>query len=130
MLAIRHPGTPLALFLCLALTACDGDTRQRRADRGADYVSDPDHLYFMNTRSRDYRQVTLAEGTDAYHHDEQTGEARFVIVDLWLEDRALLLRNDETLSVADARTTLAALRGQDRTAATEVVEDYLRLVTP
>ncbi|MBB4080049.1 hypothetical protein GGR28_002679 [Lewinella aquimaris] len=116
------------VFLCFFLSACDGNTRDRRAARGEDYVSDPDHLFFLNTRSRDYRAVGLEEGVDAYRHDELTESDHLLIIDRWIEDRAQLVARDAVLSVSQVLTLRDSLRRQDRSAALEVVEDYLRLV--
>ena len=129
------PLLPLFL-LCVLLAACDGNTRDRRAARGDDYVSAPDHLYFQNIRSRDYLAVTPQEGIVAYHHDELGADAKLVLVEYWLEDRAELQLDGQAL----ARDQVTALRqavekgksvafNEDkvRAAALEVVDDYLRL---
>ncbi|PHK99299.1 hypothetical protein CGL56_07540 [Neolewinella marina] len=118
--------------------ACEGNTRERRSARGEDFVSDPDHLYFRNVRSRDYRTVTLAEGVDEYHHDDLPDDPALVIRDNWLEDRAQLRLGDRPLTVAEVRTLYDQLRSnadatpysddRQRKAATEVVADYLRLI--
>lgn len=115
-----------SLVLVLA-TACEGDSRNRRASRGVDFVSDPDHLYFKNIRAGDYRSEEVREGVDAYYHDGQTETPPLVIYDYWLEDRAELQQGDHVFTDAEAREYLARLRRQDRSAATEVVEDYLRM---
>ena len=117
----------LCFCLCLLLGSCEGDTRNRRAARGDDFVSDPDHLFFKNTRSRDYRSETLAEGVEAYYHDELTESASYVIVDYWLEDRAELRKGGEVISLAGTRVLKDSLQRQDRSAALEVIEDYLRM---
>lgn len=124
------------LPLLLLLTACEGGGAERRAARGDTFVSDPDHLYFKNMRSRDYRAAELREGVDAYYHDGLDGE--LVIVDDWLEDRATLQLDGETLSVKETielRQALTSGRDADpftdqpaREAATEVTADYLRMV--
>ncbi|MCP9237807.1 hypothetical protein [Lewinella sp. JB7] len=108
--------------------ACDGSTRDRRAARGQDFVSDPDHLYFLNIRSRDYHSETVAEGTDVYRHDELTSGDGPVIVDRWLEDRAELVWKGLPIPLPQIRELRDSLRRGDRSAALEVVEDYLRLV--
>jgi len=119
----------LSVLLCLTLLLfdCDGDSRNRHAARGDDYVSDPDHLFFKNTRSRDYRSETLAEGVDAYHHDELQMTPTYIIIDYWLEDRAELRVGGQKITVAGSRVLRDSLRRLDRSAALEVVEDYLRL---
>ena len=114
--------------LCLTLLACDGATRDRRAARGDTFVSDPDHLFFRNTRARDYREVTLEEGINAYYHDEQEADPELVIVDYWLEDRAELLSDNRALSVGQARQLRDSLRTTNAKASLEVLDDYLRLV--
>ncbi len=119
----------LPLFVVsVLLFACDGASRDRRAARGEDYVSDPSHLYFKNIRSKDYVAVTLEEGVEAYRHDELIAAEDLLIVDYWLEDRAELRRDGELLSLAQARGWRDSLRRQDRSAALQVVEDYLRLL--
>lgn len=115
----------LSLFL---LAGCDGETRNRRAARGTDFVSDPDHLFFLNTRARDYRSLTLEEGVDMYYHDGIEG-SEIVIVDRWIDDRALLKVDGKEVGLKRARTMRDSLRRLDRSAALEVVEDYLRLVS-
>ena len=115
--------------LCIALLlACEGQGRERRAARGDTFVSDPDHLFFQNIRSRDYREITLEEGINAYYHDEQEADPELVIVDYWLEDRALLLADERTLSVGQALQIRDSLRTTNAKASLEVLEDYLRLV--
>ena len=125
--------------LCILLLAgCEGDARNRRAARGPDYVSDPDHLYFKNVRSRDYLSVTREEGADVYTHAELGDSPDLYIIDRWLEDRADLwwegrvLPHDEVLEL---RQRLRGAPGPDvfpdeqaRSAAVETVEDYLRMV--
>ena len=118
----------LCVLCLLLLGSCDGETRNRRAARGADFVSDPDHLFFLNTRARDYRSHRLEEGIDAYYHDGIDG-AELVIIDRWIDDRALLQVNGTAVDLARARTMRDSLRRLDRSAALEVVEDYLRLVS-
>jgi hypothetical protein len=119
----------LVIICFLLLTTCDGQTRERRQARGDDFVSDPDHLYFKNVRSRDYRAVTLAEGVDAYYHDELADPEQLVIVDRWLEDRAELLYDNSVVTPTAARELTEALRREqpDNEAAREVIADYLRL---
>ncbi len=127
----------LVLFLlCILITACDGGTRDRRAARGDDYVSAPDHLYFQNIRSRDYRAATPEEGIVAYHHDDLGTGAKLVLVEYWLEDRAELqldgqaLAHDQVAALRQAVQTgksVAFSEDKARAAALEVVDDYLRL---
>ena len=127
-----HPlSSPLRLsvLLCVAflMLDCDGDSRNRHAARGEDYVSDPDHLFFKNTRSRDYRSETLRKGVDAYYHDDLRPPRTYVIIDYWLEDRAELRVEGQVVTGARARVLRDSLQRLDRSAALEVVEDYLRL---
>ncbi|WP_420459184.1 hypothetical protein [Neolewinella sp.] len=126
----------LLFLLCVLLTACDGNTRDRRAARGGDYVSAPDHLYFQNIRSRDYRAVTPEQGIVAYHHDDLGADAELVLVEYWLEDRAELqldgqsLARDQVTALRQAVATgksVAFSEDKARAAALEVVDDYLRL---
>ncbi len=82
----------LPLFLLL-LPSCTGDTASRRAARGEFYVSDPDHLYFKNTRARNYRAEEVAEKLTLYYHDELSAaksRLELVITDNWLTDDARL----------------------------------------
>lgn len=128
MLPLSSPLRLVALLgLVFVLSDCDGDSRNRHAARGEDYVSDPDHLFFKNTRSRDYRSETISEGVDAYYHDDLQPPRTYVIIDYWLEDRAELLVEEQKMSGAGARVLRDSLRRLDRSAALEVVEDYLRL---
>ena len=127
----------LALFLHL-LAACEGETRQRRADHGSHYVSDPDHLFFMNTRSREYIQSSPEEGVDVFRHDDLPGPPDLVIRNNWLTDRADLLLDGRVLEPEDVRRLSDRLGGPrdslplrtdvERKAAAEVLADYLRLV--
>ena len=83
------PLLPILLFL----VACDGRARERRAARGPGYVSDPAHLFFRNTRARDYRSREPEAGVTIYEHDELVGSRAGLqpyIIDRWLEDRAEL----------------------------------------
>ncbi len=116
------------LLLGVLLLSCDGQSRDRRAARGEDYVSDPSHLYFKNIRSKDYVAIPLEEGVDAYRHDELSPTEHLLIVDRWLEDRAELRQDEQVLPPARARVLRDSLRRQARSPALEVVEDYLRLV--
>lgn len=127
----------LALLLTV-LPGCDGSTRERRAERGTHYVSDPDHLFFMNTRSRAYRQRSPAEGIDEFRHDDLPGPPDVVIRNNWLADRADLLLDGRMLEIAEvrelrdrlggARDTLALRNDRERKALAELLADYLRLV--
>ena len=129
----------LCLFGILLFSACEGGTRERRAARGADYVSDPDHLYFRNVRSRDYRATSLAEGVESYRHDDlaDSGPA-LEIRDHWIEDRAELYVAGRLLEVPAARAYRDSLNAgkladrypvaAHRKAAAEVLDDYLRMV--
>lgn len=124
--------------LLLLTAACDGDSRSRRAERGAHYVSDPDHLYFMHTRSREYRQQSPAEGVDVFRHDGLGEQPELLIHNNWLEDRADLLLDGRSVEPAEARKLLDRLgtprdslrfaSETERKAAAEVLADYLRLV--
>lgn len=115
-------------MLLLVILACDGRTRERRTARGENFVSDPDHLFFKNTRSRDYRSLVLEEGVDAYYHDELREGEEAIIIDRWIEDRAVLMVNDVRIEVSEARSMRDSLRQFNRSAELEVVEDFLRLV--
>ncbi len=115
-------------FLCFLFLACEGNTGDRRAARGEDFVSDPSHLYFLNIRSKDYRSVTLEQGVDAFYHDELPDPEPLVIIDRWLEDRAELQRAEMVLSLDQVQALRDSLRLADRSAELEVVEDYLRMI--
>ena len=84
------------LFLLLPfllLTACEGNTRQRKAARGANFVSDPDHLYFKNVRARHYRAEEVDNRATIYRHDDlyaSPANFRLALIDNWLDDRATL----------------------------------------
>ena len=125
------------LIVFLLLSACEGNTRERRAARGSNFVSDPDHLYFLNVRSRDYRSVTLDEGVEEYRHDDLPPATDLVIIDRWLHDRAELLLNDQPLSPDAAAALSSSLKSGNtedftdeatRSAARETLDDYLRLI--
>jgi hypothetical protein len=119
---------PLLLLPVIFLVACDGQTRERRQARGDTYVSDPDHLYFKNIRSRDYQSVRLEEGVDAYYHDELSDPEALYIVDRWLDDEALLFRNQLVVPVDRVAALKEAYRDRaDAAAAREVIVDYLRM---
>ena len=122
--------------LCLLLLTCDGATRDRRAARGEGYVSAPDHLYFQNIRSKDYRSTTPEEGTVIYHHDDLIGSKELLLVEHWLEDRAELQQGGRVLTREEVRALYQELQtgkstgytdDKVRAAALEVVADYLRL---
>ena len=127
-----------ALGLCLLCIACEGDTRSRRSERGDNFVSDPDHLFFMNTRSREYRSSTPQEGVELFRHDDLDGDPELIIRNNWLTDRADLLLGQAVLSPEEAarlQNEIAAGAGElvfsseaQREAALEVLADYLRLV--
>ena len=124
--------------LCVMLLACEGDTRSRRADRGLNFVSDPDHLYFMNTRSRDYQVTSPEEGIDIFRHDDLQGPPELLIRNNWLADRADLLLDGRVLEPGEVvrlrnqlgsrRDTLGFSTDSERETAAEVLADYLRLV--
>ena len=88
-----RPLTLLLLASLLLQLACDGATRDRRRARGEFFVSDPDHIYFMNTRTRDYADRPLEDGLTLYLHEEQTAlgaPVQFAIRDNWFDDEAYL----------------------------------------
>ena len=127
-----------ALGLCLLCFGCEGDTRNRRVERGDNFVSDPDHLFFMNTRSRDYRSSTPEEGVDLFRHDDLDGDPELIIRNNWLDDRAELLLRGDVLTPAEVlrlRDEIGSGSGDlkfssdaERDAVLEVLADYLRLV--
>lgn len=82
---------PVLLLVCCS--ACEGNTAARKAARGANFVPDPNHLYFKNTRARHYRAEEITNRATIYRHDALfRSEARLfpVLIDNWLQDRAIL----------------------------------------
>jgi hypothetical protein len=80
----------LILVLC---SACEGNTAARKAARGANFVPDPNHLYFKNTRARHYRAEEITNRATIYRHDglfESEAYLRPVLIDNWLQDRAVI----------------------------------------
>lgn len=81
-------------FLVLALCcACEGKTAARKAARGANFVPDPNHIFFKNTRARHYRAEEITNRATIYRHDglfESEAHLRPVLIDNWLQDRAVI----------------------------------------
>lgn len=80
----------LLLVLC---AACEGNTAARKAARGANFVPDPNHLFFKNTRVRHYRAEEVTNRATIYRHDGLfLSEAHLlpVLIDNWLQDRAII----------------------------------------
>lgn len=95
---------PLLLF---SLFACEGDTAARKAARGPHFVSEPDHLFFKNTRLRHYQAEEAQGAPTSYRHDKLlASEATLlpVLLDNWLEDQASL-RFDVRRSPAEQAKT-------------------------
>ncbi|MEL7159842.1 MAG: hypothetical protein AAFN92_03720 [Bacteroidota bacterium] len=83
----------LLLLVLTFLVACEGGTAARKAAKGPYFVSDPDHLYFKNTRLRHYRADESRQEVTVYRHDDLlASEARVlpILLDNWLEDQATL----------------------------------------
>lgn len=83
----------LFFILLTGLLACDGNTAARKAARGTNFVADPDHIYFKNTRARHYRAEEVAQRATIYRHDDlfnSSARLRPVLIDNWLQDRALI----------------------------------------
>lgn len=83
---------PLFLLLPLFFT-CEGNTAARKAARGTNFVSDPDHLYFKNTRARHYAAEEIAQRATIYRHDAlfaSEANLRPALIDNWLQDRAII----------------------------------------
>ena len=81
------------LLPLLGLLACQGNTEERRAARGVNYVSEPSHYYFKNVRLRSYAETDLSEGVRAYVHADLTASTSALqpyILDHWYEDKATL----------------------------------------
>lgn len=81
------------LIFLLTCCACEGNTNARKAARGENFVPDPNHLYFLNTRVRHYRAEEVTNRATIYRHDALfNSPARLlpVLVDNWLQDRAII----------------------------------------
>ncbi|MEM1359792.1 MAG: hypothetical protein AAGF89_16425 [Bacteroidota bacterium] len=81
---------PLLLF---SLFACEGNTAARKAARGPHFVTDPDYLFFKNTRLRHYQAEEQKGSATSYRLDKlMASEATLipVLLDNWLEDQATL----------------------------------------
>lgn len=92
--------------LLTLFTACDGNTAARKAARGDDFVSDPDHLFFKNTRLRNYDADERREDVTVYRHDDLWNSEAILlpaILDYWLEDRAALRFEVRTEQGEEAR---------------------------
>lgn len=82
----------LLLFIVLCC-ACEGNTAARKAARGPNFVSDPDHLYFKNTRIRHYQAEEVTNRATIFRHEalyNSDAQLRLVLIDNWLQDRALI----------------------------------------
>lgn len=87
---------PLLLLLPFLFT-CEGNTAARKAARGTNFVSDPDHLYFKNTRARNYAAEEIPQRATIYRHGGLYGSEanlRLVLIDNWLQDRAIIRFDD------------------------------------
>ena len=83
----------LLLLLFPLIFACEGNTAARKTARGENFVSDPDHLYFKNTRARHYAAEEVAERATIYRHDAlfaSDANLRPALIDNWLQDRAVV----------------------------------------
>lgn len=84
----------LTLLLMLPfLLTCEGNTAARKAARGENFVSDPDHLYFKNTRARYYAEEEITQRATIYRHGElfnSEANLRPALIDNWLQDRAVI----------------------------------------
>jgi len=83
----------LPFLLLLTLIACDDNSAARKAARGANFVPDPNHIYFKNVRAFRYRTTEVTNRATLYDHRElYDSDARLVVqlVDNWIQDRALL----------------------------------------
>ncbi len=94
----------LILLLSLPfLLTCEGKTAARKAARGENFVSDPDHLYFKNTRARYYAAEEIVQRATIYRHDglfASEANLRMALIDNWLQDRAVI-RFEPQNSVTD-----------------------------
>ncbi|MCX8209873.1 MAG: hypothetical protein OTI34_02430 [Lewinella sp.] len=84
----------LTLLLMLSfLFTCEGNTAARKVARGENFVSDPDHLYFKNTRARHYAAEEIVQRATIYRHDglfDSEANLRPTLIDNWLQDRAII----------------------------------------
>ncbi len=83
---------PLLLLFPILLT-CEGNTAARKTARGTNFVSDPDHLYFKNTRARHYAAAEITQRATIYRHGALFASAanlRPILIDNWLQDRAII----------------------------------------
>ncbi|MFK8161062.1 MAG: hypothetical protein AB8H12_01255 [Lewinella sp.] len=83
----------LPLLILLLCCACEGKTAARKAARGPNFVPDPNHLFFKNTRARHYSAEEITNRATIYRHDglqQSAANLRPVLIDNWLQDRAII----------------------------------------
>lgn len=83
----------LPLLILLICCSCEGKTAARKAARGPNFVPDPNHLFFKNTRARHYRAEEVTNRATIYRHEglfESEAHLRPVLIDNWLQDRAVI----------------------------------------
>ena len=83
----------LPILLLLLCSACEGNTAALKASRGTNFVPDPNHLFFKNTRARHYRAEEITNRATIYRHDglfQSEANLRLVLIDNWLQDRAVI----------------------------------------
>lgn len=99
-------------LLLLLFTACDGDTKSRKENRGENFVPDPNYIFFKNTRQRNYSLEEMGQKGNLFTQEDllETEAALLpVIFDDWLNDRAYLqfkTRQPEAAPDLTRKTTL------------------------
>jgi hypothetical protein len=89
----------IPLLMLPLLFACEGNNAARKAARGENFVSDPDHLYFKNTRARYYAAEEVAQRATIYRHANlfaSEANLRPALIDNWLQDRAVIRFENKT----------------------------------
>lgn len=96
------------LLMTSALFTCNPTPRNSAVAGDPEFVSDPDHIYFKNLRTRDYQQKRVEEGVDRYLHSDLVDSRAHLqpyLLDRWIDDRAELrlairtTQNDEAHEV-------------------------------
>jgi hypothetical protein len=83
----------LPILALLLFSACEGNTAARKAARGQNFVPDPNHLFFKNTRARHYSAEEVTNRATIYRHEglfQSDAHLRPVLIDNWLQDRAVI----------------------------------------
>ncbi|WP_020566672.1 hypothetical protein [Neolewinella persica] len=83
----------LPLLILLICCACEGRTAARKAARGPNFVPEPNHLFFKNTRARHYNAEEVTNRATIYRHGglfQSAANLRPALIDNWLQDRAVI----------------------------------------